>query len=97
MKGIESSFLPGICCPCLTTIEQSTDYTCIVHCNFGFDSELGVFPYSRGEAGKSGSCLTDSLVNFSVKRHVAADGRSKVCEVIHSLKLIVVKFQTGLW
>ena len=76
MERVESSFLPGICCPCLTTIKQSADNACVVHCNFGFVSELWVFPHSRREAGESGSCFTNSLVNLSVERDVAADGRT---------------------
>ena len=95
MERIESSFLPGICCPRFTAVEQSTYNTCIVYCNFGFGSELWVFPHSRREAGKSGCCLSDSLVNLSVQRNVAADGGAEIGELIHSLKLVVV--HTDLW
>ena len=47
-EGVQSLFLSGVKSPALTSVQESTENTSLIHCDLGVGRELGIFLHSSG-------------------------------------------------
>ena len=50
VEAVQFTLLFGVCCPCLTAVEESADHAGILHCHLCWNCQLWVLPDAGGEA-----------------------------------------------
>ena len=73
MKCVEATLLLGICCSCLTAVQQDAEDTGIVHLNPSIQCECAVYPHPIGQSGNGGS-FADVFVDLDISGQVVGDG-----------------------
>ena len=78
-------------CPCFTAVQQCATDTCLIHIDFGLDSQVFVLPSFLREFAEGGGCRANPAGNFIIQREIYHNCGAHVCERQYTFKLLVIK------
>ena len=90
VEFVEPALLPGICTPCLATINQGAGNTVSVDCHICLHRQLGACPHSGRETSDSCILFHNPLVDLCVQREVVGEGGAAVGDLADSIEFVVV-------
>ena len=90
VECVDPSLMPGICSPCLATIQQCASNTGTVDRHLCLHRQLGACPHLSRATSESWSWLPNPLVDLCVQGWVVSDSGAEVGELADSIEFIVV-------
>ena len=86
VTGVETEFMPHVCCPRFAAIQQNTKYAGLVNLKLDTMVEVTITPDSFLQSAKGGRGFANPDIKLNIKGVGITDCGTEVGEAVHSVE-----------